>query len=288
MKKVLFLLASVILFASCHNYKKDVLVLNLQNDSITHELELRDSSIQVFFDGYNLIQTNLDSIKSIERLIAMPTNQQIEINSSQKIRILEDIKLINHLLQTNKEQIASLQSKLRNSNIRFENLQAAEVMLASVQNQNREKDAEITIMNETIEDLNFNIGKLSEEITIIESDYEAKVQTIIEQTDKMNQAFYAFGSSKELKKAGVMEKMGGIFGIGQTQVIKDNLNHDYFTPIDIRYVNYIPLFSKRAKLLSSHTPSSYHISGKNSADTLFIDNETEFWKVTKYLIILTD
>ncbi len=288
MKKLLFLFIGVIIFASCHNYKKEVQVLNLKNDSLGNEIELRDSSIMVFLDGYNQIQANLDSINSIERSLTIPSNQAMETNSSQKFKILEGIQLINQLLDTNREQIKSLQSKLRSSSIRIDNLEAVEVMLTNVQNQNREKDAEIVILNEAIQDLNFNIGELSEKMTRMESEYEEKVQTILAQSDQMNQAFYALGSPKELREAGVLEKTGGILGIGQTHVLKDNLNHEYFTTIDRRNMNYIPLLSKRAKLLSIHTPGSYHVTGNKSADTLFIDNKDDFWEITKYLIVVTN
>jgi hypothetical protein len=46
--------------------------------------------------------------------------------------------------------------------------------------------------------------------------------------------------------------------------------------------------AKKAKLITVHPVESYHISGKKSADTLFIDNSADFWKASKYLVVLTD
>ena len=107
------------------------------------------------------------------------------------------------------------------------------------------------------------------------------------QTNEMNRVFFAFGSTEELKEAGILQKSGGFFGIGKTLVIEQDFNQEYFTPADIRDFDFIPLMVKKANLLSIHSAASYHISGEKNADTLFIDNKNEFWKATKYLIIAT-
>jgi hypothetical protein len=46
---------------------------------------------------------------------------------------------------------------------------------------------------------------------------------------------------------------------------------------------------KKAEIISVHPAGSFHISGgKRTADTLYIDNKAEFWKASKYLVILTN
>ncbi len=77
-----------------------------------------------------------------------------------------------------------------------------------------------------------------------------------------------------------------MLGIGKTPLIKKDFNRSYFTEIDIRNLDYIPLMVKKAKLVSVHPADSYHISGAKGADTLFIEDSAEFWKASKYLVII--
>jgi hypothetical protein len=70
--------------------------------------------------------------------------------------------------------------------------------------------------------------------------------------------------------------------------MKKDFNRDYFTEIDIRNFDYLRLMAKKAKLITVHPADSYHFTGKKLSDTLFIDNTAEFWKVSKYLVVLTD
>ncbi len=163
-----------------------------------------------------------------------------------------------------------------------------EIMLESIKVQNQEKDTEIYTLKNEVQNLNLNIGQLSEKISSIESDIREKEQTIESQINEMNLVHFAIGSARELKEVGILQKTGGFLGIGRTPTIESDFNREYFTPVDIREFDFIPLMTKKAKLLSVHSAASFHISGEKTADTLFIDNKSEFWKATKFLLILAE
>lgn len=292
MKNLTLLFAVLIVMGSCHNYKKDAQNLLVVKDSLLVETEIKDSSILNFLNGYNEIQANLDSIKKIEEMVTIQSTQGQELSAGQKMLILEDIQLINNLLQKNKEQISSLQSKYKNSNFKVGKLEKMvaefEIMLESIKVQNQEKDTEIYTLKNEVQNLNLNIGQLSEKISSIESDIREKEQTIESQINEMNLVHFAIGSARELKEVGILQKTGGFLGIGRTPTIESDFNREYFTPVDIREFDFIPLMTKKAKLLSVHSAASFHISGEKTADTLFIDNKSEFWKATKFLLILAE
>lgn len=288
MKNSIFLFAVLIVMASCHNYKKDAQNLLVQKDSLLTVSENKDASILEFMNGYNEIQANLDSILKMENLVNLKSGNMQEMSSGRKMMILEDVQLINDLLQKNREQIASLQRQLKNSNVKSKELEAVKVMLADLQTQNEKKDSELSKLNGEVQNLNLNSNKLSEKIIALENDNRQKEQTIESQTNEMSKVFYAIGSTKELKEEGVLQKVGGFLGLGRTPVIENDFKQEYFTVADKRDCNFIPLNVKKAKLLSVHSNTSFHISSDIKADTLFIDNKNEFWKATKYLIVLTD
>lgn len=292
MKNLIFLFAALIVMASCHNYKEDTQNLLVEKDSILVESKIKDSSIMEFLDGYNQIQANLDSIKKMEKMVTIQANTGKELDVNQKIMILEDIQLINELLQKNREQITLLQNRLKSSAKKVGKLEAVELMLTNLENLNQnmkqEKDAEIFKLNTEIQNSNLNVTQLSEKIIAIETDNKQKAQTIKTQTNEMNQAFYTMGSTKELRDEGILLKTGGFLGIGRTPIIENDFNQENFTAVDIRDFDYFPLMMKKANLLSVHSAASFHISGEKNADTLFIDNKSEFWKATNYLVILAD
>ncbi len=288
MKNSIFLFAVLIVMASCHDYKRDVQNLLVQKDSLLTVSETKDSSILDFLNGYNEIQANLDSIKKMENLVNIKSRNVQEMSSVRKMMILEDVQLINDLLQKNREQIASLQRRLNSSNVKSSELEAVKLMLADLQTLNQEKDSEIHKLNGNVQNLNLNSDKLSEKIIALENDNKQKELTIELQTNEMSKVFYAIGSTKELKEEGVLQKVGGFLGIGRTPIIENDFNQEYFTAADNRECNFIPLNVKKAELLSVHSPDSYHIAGNNSADTLFIDNIKDFWKATKYLVVVSN
>lgn len=292
MKKLFILVVGIAALSSCHNYKKDAQVLTMQKDSLERVTAYRDSSIASLLSDFSAIQANLDSIKNVEKIVSVESAGNRELNASQKKMILEDIALLNDLLQRNKAMVASLQQKLKNANLKIADLektiQGLEQMVASLEAQSQEQNAKIADLTEEVKKLNVDISQLNQKIKVVETESEQKSQTIATQTVELNKAYYAFGTTKELKENGVIEKSGGVIGMGKTAVMKKDFNKGYFTEIDIRSFKYVPLMSKKAKLISVHPDGSYHISGKKSADTLYIDNPAEFWKASKYLLILTD
>lgn len=292
MKKLLILLLVVVVFSACHNYKKDAERLMFVRDSLQQETTFRDSSIVGFLNDFSEIQANLDSIKKIEKLVTVQSSMGRELNSSQKQMILEDIALLNDLMNRNKELTASLQKKLKNANFKIGNLEGTikelQLMVDNLEAQTMEKDGEIIMLKEDVRKLNVDISSLNEKIVVVETANKQKTQTIETQTIAMNKAYYAFGTAKELKDNGIIEKSGGVIGMGKTPVMKKDFNRDYFTEIDIRNFDYLRLMAKKAKLITVHPADSYHFTGKKLSDTLFIDNTAEFWKVSKYLVVLTD
>ncbi len=292
MKKLVVLIFGIALFSSCHNYKKDAQKLMIEKDSLAQVAAFRDSSIASFLNDFSEIQANLDSIKQIEKIVSVQSGSNRELNASQKKMIIEDIAMMHQLLQKNKELTASLQKKLKNANLLIGDLQETiaglELLVKNMEAQANEQDIVIADLTTEVKKLNVDVAQLSQKIQVIEAESQQKTETIDSQTVALNKAYYAFGTLKELKDNGIIEKSGGLIGIGKTPLMKKDFNRDYFTEIDIRNFDYLRLMAKKAKLITVHPEGSYHFTGKKLSDTLFIDNTSEFWKASKYLVILTD
>lgn len=270
-------------FTACTNNQDgevnpEIQKLTEENLKLKEEAGKKDEEVNSFMQSFNEIQANLDEIKKREKIITKNTEDP-ELKKTKQQEIADDINLINELLTKNKEKIAALNKKLKKANLRIEEL---EKMIATLTKQVEEKDAEILGLKDQLEKANVAYKDLFKE-------YNAKLDEIDLQATKINTAFYAFGTSKELKEKGVITKEGGFIGIGKADKLKDDFNKDYFTKVNTAETNSIILSVKKAKVLTTHPTSSYKLEGsKDNVERLEIVNPEEFWSASKYLVIVTE
>jgi hypothetical protein len=285
--KVLPFVLVILIISSCQKYKKEIEKLNTSKDSIQSVVNQRNDKIIQYVASFNDIQSNLDSIKRIQKVLNVNLSTPGgEVDQNQKDKIIEDINLINNLLNENKKMVASLQQKLKKSNLRIAEL---EQMIASYQRLIEEKDGEITLLNDKIEKMQLNINELNDKVVVLNDESQKKSETIKKQKDEMNTVWYCFGSKDELLKNNVVEKAGGFIGLGKMYKMKSNFNHDYFKQVDARDFPSISLMVKKAQLITTHPEGSFHFTGnEKTIESLTIDKPEEFWKASKYLVILVE
>lgn len=284
MKKFIYLIPVILMFVACNNKEMDK--LKLENQKLMVETNAKDSVINDFFGSFDEIESNLGIIKSKEGMITESTSKNNEISQDARQRINEDIQMINDLMEKNKQAIASLKNKLKSSNMKIKKL---EEMLARYEQQLLDKDVEIGKLKEQLLNLNFTVENLSASIDTLKRTNTAKEEMISQKTEEINTAYYALGTEKELKENKVISKSGGFIGIGRSQKVQQDFNPEYFKKIDITKVTTINIGGKKAKLLTSHPSSSYKMEGTDKKiDKLIITNTKDFWKASKYLVIVVD
>ncbi len=283
MKKITYLLLMAIALISCSTKQdepeKNPLADSLSNvnSQLSSQLSQKEAALQEFIEAFNEIQDNLNQIKEKEKIVTNNT-QSGDVKSKEET-IKEDIQAIYDLLNKNKMKVATLSKKLKESNIKIESL---EKMVANLQAMIDEKDKEIESLKDKIEELNIELSNLQTSYQELSQENEVK-------TEKLYTAYYAIGTSKELKEKGVITKEGGFIGIGKATKLKDDFNKDYFTKIDITKVTSIPISAKSTKILTTHPSSSYKIVGdKKHVDRIEITNPDEFWSASKFLVIITE
>jgi len=283
MKKYLVLLLIPVFFSCGREAKKRAEELQAKTDSLMSQTLQKDEAINEFVRSINEIQGTLDTIKMKENIISLSTDRGGELKISAKDQIKSDIQSIYSLMEKNKQTIASLTSKLRNTNLKVVELQK---LVDRLTKDNAQKAADIedlraklAKMNIVIETANLKIDTLSRTVTSQTQVLQDQTQTIASQDAALNTAYYVIGNSKELKKSGVI-KSGDILS---------DFNKDLFTRIDIRKVTEISILSKKAKILSNHPSSSYKLNGdKKLIQSLQILDYKAFWGNSKYLVIVVN
>lgn len=275
---------------SCNQKKIDR--LQAMQDSTAQVSFQKDTTIVSFISVMNEIQENLDSIKAIEKIVSVQAASNVELKTDAKQQIIEDVTMIHELLLKNKALVASLQKKLKNSNVKIAEL---EKMISLMTKQLAGKDEEIATLNGELRKLHIDVEGLNVKIKDITADSEKKSQTITEktktieeQTIAINTVHFAYGTVKELAENNVIEKEGGVLGVGRTVKMKKDFNQAYFSISDLRDFKQLDLNVKKAKIVTTHPEGSYHFTGEKTVESLVIDNPVEFWKASKYLLIVID
>ena len=236
----------------------------------------KDAAIQELVSSFNEIQENLNAIKEKEKIISKVTSDG-DVKSKED-QIKEDIQSIYDLMAKNKNRIGSLSKKLKNSKLKIEGL---EKMIENMQATLNLKDSEIEELKTKIEGLNVELSNLTTNYKAVENESNQKTEII-------NTAFYAIGTSKELKENNVITKEGGIIGLGKTTKLSSDFNKEYFTKINVEKTTSINLGAKKIKMLTTHPSSSYKLIGEKPIEKLEITNTKEFWSASKYLVIILD
>lgn len=272
--------ASSLFTASCGSSEKEANPLadslsNL-NGELNGQLSEKEAALQEFVNSFNEIQENLNAIKEKEKIVTA-SSQSGDVKSKEET-IKEDIQAIYDLMAKNKNRIGSLSKKLKNANSKIAGL---EQMIATLQAQIDSKDGEISELKSQLESKNIELSNIIMNLENVEAESGSK-------TEKLNTAYYAFGTSKELKEKNVITKEGGFIGMGKSTKLKDDFNKDYFTKIDASKITSINIGAKKAKIITTHPTSSYKLVGDKTIEKIEILNTEEFWSSSKYLVIITE
>ena len=284
MKKLMLFMLPVSLMFACTPEQKveedpQFIRITEERNQFKQEKEEQDEIISSYFEAMNSIDSSLQAIYQKEKSIKKSKLGDVELGGDAKERIAAEINEINELMAKNRKKIYSLRKKLKASNVKIEQY---EQQIASLEERLTQKDGEIVMLRKQLAGLNI-------EMELLYSENADLLRQMELQYEEMNQAWYAFGSKKELKAQGVITKDGGFAGlIGKSTKLKNDFNRDYFTRINITKTAEIPMGVKKAKLITSHPSDSYKFVGDGPIEKLEIINAQDFWSASKYLVIMVD
>ena len=280
MKKLLMMacLAALVL-TGCNDGKNNAANSAAQADSLNSIIAQKDSELNDMLGTLNEIEDGLNQINEAENRVVLLKNGE---GATKRQKLKEDVQFIATRMKQNKELLAKLQKQLANSSIQGDQLKKT---IENLQKQLAEKDKQLQALREELDSKDIHIAALDETInnlntktTNLTKESSKKTEVINAQDKQLNTAWYVFGTKKELKNQHIME---------DGKVMTGNFNKSYFTKVDIRDLSEIKLYSKSAKLLTTHPSSSYTlVRDANKQYTLRITNSQIFWSTSKYLVVL--
>ncbi|MCB0400496.1 MAG: hypothetical protein KDD41_00280 [Flavobacteriales bacterium] len=277
-----FVLACVTILFSCNTDELEGEIANLQEQNLEAQGQLNEKEelIVEFIGSMNEIQDNLAKIKEREGIMTARFDKgNVEMDNGMKEDIIADIEMINNLLLENKEKMSSLNARLKKSNLRISEL---EKMIQNLEMQLQEKDAQIA-------NLQSQLAEANQQLAVLFEEYNNRIEELGEQEEKLNKAFYCYGSEKELKAQGVITKEGGFIGLGKTAKLSEDFNKEYFTQVNISVDREIELNVKKVKMITNHPKESYDLVGtEGNYEKIVIKDPETFWSSSKYLVLVVE
>ena len=282
MKKIIILGigASMFFLGSCVESSQKYKSLQARLDSLSTVHIMQNSEMESMLADLNDISAGMQSLRDAERLLTLETINENKANSKSKQQLNQlkkDVQAITEAIASYKEQISKLEGKNKSQSAEFKRLIAG---------LNAELDQRTQKLNEITKQLAVKteeVANLTENVEALDKANKSQQMTINEQDMAIHQGHYLIGNRKELKEAEVISRQG----IFCPPIVSSQAQKANFTDLDIREMKVIPLNSKKAKLLSVHPADSYTLeTGEDGNMTLKINDENNFWKQTKYLVVM--
>lgn len=280
MKKIMLLLACGALFAACENGQKSQSLQQATEDSLQNVIDQKEQDLNDLMGALQEINEGFNQINEAEGRVNT-LNQHVEEGNA-RANIMENMKFIQTTLEQSRQKIAELQKKVSESATASDKLKSMVNQLTEQLNQ-KTKDIEelratLAERDIRIEELDKSVSDLTEENAKVKEESEQNARIAHNQDQQLNTAWYVYGTARELKEHKILES-GDVLQ-------SHDFDRDYFTKIDIRKTNVIPLGAKWAKVLTNHPENSYTLlKDTNGEYTLRITDAYKFWSVSKYLVI---
>lgn len=274
----LLLLFVSMVVSSCGD-KAKMTKLGDQKDSLALVVAMKDSIINDAFINIDEISTSLSQIAQRENLVTKQSSS--EITPTTKEQINENIAAISDLLEKNRLSIKRLNAtaaKLKAANVEIDGLQK---LVASLQQQLVDKNAQIEEMAEQLKALNIEVAALTNSVRGLEENKAELEGDVAQKTEELNTVHYIVGNEKVLIEEKILDKQGG------SKVLGDGADFSKFTKGDRRQIERINIAGKKVKVVSSHPQSSYMLvmGAKNMVEELVITDKDAFWKNSRVLVV---
>ena len=263
--------------------EKDTLLASLYTDMATIENEL-----------YSVSEKHSDGS------VMIPLAQESDWSSTH--RIMDEIRFLNDLIQSKSDKIQDIEAQLASARSQLSNSGKSNSQLttqiAGLEQQLKDANSEINTAKQNLEQkaeemalLRTNLENRLSEIAMLETQMLNKDMEnlmLARELDEKNTGYYISGKYKELKSAGILERKGGIAGVGAVKQLREDFDTEKFKSIDIRNTPSIPLASEKVEIVTSHPEGSYAFKEEEGKITgLEITDPDDFWKAGQVLVMVT-
>ncbi len=264
---------------SCVEKSSKYKVLLNERDSIASEYQNLESDYNVTLDILNEVEAGLAQIREVEGRIMLDVADVEQSDKTGKALIISQFAQLKNILEDNKAKINQLQRLSKKESTAFK------ATIERLEKELAERTALADSLQQVISQKNMKIEGLTADLEQAQTDLNQMSKLSAQQQDllksqeaDMNEVWYVIDKSVNLKANGIVTSGRAI--------LNKSFDKSIFTKADLRELKYIPTGSKKVKILSSHPEDSYQLV-KDDDKLIHIEifNPTQFWSVTKYLVV---
>jgi len=287
MKKLLVGCLCIFAMASCNVKNSDEYkALQAERDSLLQVSGQSSTELAEMNTLINEIEENFKQIRDAEKYLSLESKNKGEMSKDTKDRVKSNFEMVNEILKKNKADIDKLNQKLKSNSGQMTGLKSTierlNTELTERANTITELKTSLSARDAQIASLQTDVQSLTENVETLATQTTEQAAKIKEQDKELNTAYYMFGTSKELKEAKVVT--GGF--LASTKILNEGVEKSKFVRIDIRDTQNIPVYDKKAKLLSDHPKDSYELEKDSSGKIIVkITDYKKFWSLTKFLVV---
>ncbi len=234
------------------------------------------------------IQNSLDALDQ-ELLGSIGTDSELPAGTPEERRasIISSLSNARTKIEDYKKQIKNLESKLASSNGQLAGIQSiVNKLKSSVADKEKivsELEGRLANLSTTLE----SERQLSQaEINARDSQIKDKETVIANQNQENNRLYYAFGTRKQLLERNIINRKGGVLGIGKVSTVTKEVDLAKYTEFNLLETQQLsfPATKKGYAILSNHIASSYKVDKVGDQYVLTVTDQDSFRK-QKVLVI---
>lgn len=252
------------------------------------EKNLKNDKVEKLLIELNYIANNLQTIREKQGVYTTLTtdSEQPEWDSNPEAKIKEEIEMIDYLMNNNLDRIADLEKELSNEQAGSSELSK---LVANFKKEVAYQAEQISALQNDLLASETAYSRLLDDHMNTQLFVELQEKQLALNDVEINQVFFALGSKNELLENQIIEKKGGVLGVGSAKVLSGDFDQSYFTSADLRQLDEIPLNVKDADILTVHPSGSYELIKSQNEEivSIAIKNKELFWASSPYLVIMT-
>ncbi|MFP4019219.1 MAG: hypothetical protein ACLFUH_08210, partial [Bacteroidales bacterium] len=266
--------------------KKELEELKQENEELIEQVKKKDSRIQELKNQLSRVEKNLESM--------IESKSTGDLSGLDKVgKLKQRLEKVNEMVQETKEKREDFEKDL--SGARYQ----ANKYKKEADNLDKELKEHKDSLQVITEDLEAKVEKIKEmtskmdeqesEIDELSKENQTYLDSLKKQTNKLNTAYIAVNSGKNLENKNIIKKEGGFLGfLGQTWILNPTFNESDFKPFNKVEENKITIDAKKrkAKVITPHPESAYTMKEEEEDKTVLeITDPEKFWRVSKHLVI---
>jgi chromosome segregation ATPase len=234
------------------------------DNSSSSKIEMENRATRKLFEQQQKSPEQTEQTQQAEQ-----TEQESRSTAANNSAAAAEITRLQELNQSLQNTVAMLRQQIAESEARIESLQEQLSLL-------EEAYAALQVINEGLQAEN---SQYKSALEASQAEIEQKDTEISRLNETVLQAYYFIGTKKDAAAKGLIVRSGA------APVYKDA---DFIRVENIFEKKIIETKSAKPIIISNHPTSSYSLDTKDKENVkIVIKNPDQFWKITKYLLVIT-